>query len=139
MNITIKRINDDFLMEAANANGNIVLMDGSKEIGGGEAAMRPMQLLLSALGGCSAIDVIAILKKQKQQIDAFEIEVEGAREKIEEYSIFRNIILHYKITGAVDFQKAERAVALSLEKYCSVSKMIENISTISHKITIIEP
>ena len=102
MKIAIKRIDNDFNMEAVNEEGNTLLMDGAKDIGGKGKGMRPMQLLLSAIGGCSAIDVILILKKQKQIIDSFEIEVEGAREKIDDYSLFRTIKLHFKIKGKVD-------------------------------------
>ena len=136
MKINIKRIDDDFNMEATNDSGNSLLMDASPDIGGHGKGMRPMQLLLSAVGGCSAVDVIIILKKQKQQIDSFEIEVEGEREKIEEYSLFRTITLHFKIKGKVDPDKAERAVKLSIEKYCSVSKTLEPTAKINYKITI---
>ena len=97
MKISIKRLDDDFLMEAKNEDGNTLQMDGSPEIGGHGKGMRPMQMLLAAVGGCSAIDVILILKKQKQIIESFEVEVEGEREKIEDYSLFRDICLHFTI------------------------------------------
>lgn len=136
MKINIKRIDDDFNMEASNEDGNTLLMDGSTEIGGHGKGMRPMQLLLTAVGGCSAIDVILILKKQKQVIESFEVEVEGEREKIEDYSLFRDIVLHFKIKGQVDYEKAERAIKLSLDKYCSVSKTLEPTAKITYKLTI---
>ncbi|MEO6301807.1 MAG: OsmC family protein [Bacteroidia bacterium] len=136
MKINIKRIDDDFKMEAVNEEGNTLLMDGALDIGGHGQGMRPMQLLLSALGGCSAIDVILILKKQKQEITSFEIEVDGDREKIADYSLFSDIILHFKIKGKVDKDKAERAVKLSVEKYCSVSKTLEPTAKITYKVTV---
>jgi putative redox protein len=136
MKINIKRIDDDFNMEATNEDGNTLLMDGAPDIGGHGKGMRPMQLLLAAVGGCSAIDVILILKKQKQIIESFEIEVDGEREKIEDYSLFKNICLHFKIKGEVDPDKAERAVKLSVEKYCSVSKTLEPTAKITYKISI---
>ncbi|MDO8998262.1 MAG: OsmC family protein [Bacteroidota bacterium] len=136
MKINIKRIDDNFNMEATNDTGNSIVMDGSTDIGGAGKGMRPMQLLLAAVGGCSAIDVILILKKQKQIIESFEIEVDGEREKIEGYSLFRDICLHYKIKGKVDLDKAERAVKLSVEKYCSVSKTLEPTAKITYKISI---
>ena len=77
MKINIKRLNDDYHMEAVNDNGNSLEMDGSPELGGHNLGMRPMQLLLAAVGGCSAIDVIMILKKQRQTITSFEVEVDG--------------------------------------------------------------
>src|SRR5687767_2569573 len=122
MKITIKRTDSDFKMEAVNETGNTLIMDANPEIGGHNTGFRPMQMLLAAVGGCSAIDIILILKKQKQEIESFDVEVEGEREKIEEYSLFRDICLHFKIKGKVDKEKAERAIKLSLEKYCSVSK-----------------
>src|SRR5450432_1150074 len=103
MKINLKRIDEDFNMEATNEDGNSLLMDGSPDIGGHGKGMRPMQLLLAAVGGCSAIDVILIIKKQKQIIESFEIEVDGEREKIEDYNLFRDICLHFKIKGQVDF------------------------------------
>lgn len=136
MKINIKRIDDDFNMEATNEDGNTLLMDGAPDIGGHGKGMRPMQLLLVAVGGCSAIDVILILKKQKQIIESFEIEVEGEKEKIEGYSLFRNVTLHFKIKGQVDLDKAERAVKLSIDKYCSVSKTLEPTAKITYKVTV---
>ena len=136
MKINIKRLDDAFNFEASNEEGNKILMDGSPEIGGHNKGMRPMQMLLAALGGCSGIDIVLILKKQKQEIESFEIEVEGEREKIEEYSLFRNITLHFKFKGKVDQDKAERAVQLSVDKYCSVAKTLEPTAKINYKVTI---
>lgn len=136
MKINIKRIDDAFNMEATNQEGNSLLMDGSEDIGGHGKGMRPMQLLLAAVGGCSAIDVILILKKQKQVIESFEIEVDGEREKIEDYTLFRDICLHFKIKGQVDVEKAERAIQLSMDKYCSVSKTLEPTAKITYKLTV---
>jgi len=136
MTISIKRTDEDFKMEAVNEHGNKLVMDASDEIGGHNSGFRPMQMLLAAVGGCSAIDVILILKKQKQVIDSFEVEVEGEREKIEEYSLFRDICLHFKLKGKIDKDKAERAIKLSIEKYCSVSKTLEPTAKITFKLTV---
>jgi putative redox protein len=111
-------------------------MDASREAGGEESGFRPMQLLLTALGGCSTIDILLILKKQKQSIESFEVEVNGDREKVDEYSLFRNIELHFKISGEVDRSKAEKAIQLSLDKYCSVAKTLEPTAKITHKLSI---
>jgi len=136
MKINIKRINDNYHMEASNEEGSKLSMDASPDIGGENKGMRPMQMLLAAVGGCSAIDVILILKKQKQVIESFEVEVEGEREKIEEYSLFRDITLHFKMKGKIDKDKAERAVQLSIDKYCSVSKTLEPTAKITYKVTV---
>ncbi len=136
MKIKIKRTDDDFAMEAVNEDGNLVHMDGGIKIGGHAGGFSPMQLLLAAVGGCSAIDVILILKKQKQNIEEFDVEVEGERVKIEDYSLYKDITLHFKIKGEVDQDKAERAVKLSIEKYCSVSKTLEPTAKISYKVSV---
>lgn len=136
MKIHLKRTDRDFGLEAQNEEGNTLLMDASTDIGGNGKGMRPMQVLLSALGGCSAIDVILILRKQKQTVTSFEIELEAEREKINEYSLFKDITLHFKIKGEVEFEKAERAIQLSLEKYCSVAKTLEPTASIHYTLTV---
>lgn len=136
MKIIIKRTDDDFAMEAKNEDGNVINMDGPPQLGGHNSGFRPTQLLLAAVGGCSAIDVVMILKKQKQKIDSFEIEVDGEKEKVEEYSLFRDITIHFKLKGEIDLEKAERAVQLSIEKYCSVSKTLEPTAKINYKVSV---
>lgn len=138
MKINIKRTDDDYQMLATNENGNTIVMDGADTIGGHNSGMRPMQLLLSALGGCSAIDVILVLKKQRQTIDSFEIEVDGEREQIDNYSLFRDITIHFKLKGDIEYAKAERAVKMSLEKYCSVAKTLEPTAKINFKLSVNE-
>jgi putative redox protein len=136
MKIVIKRTDDDFAMEAKNEDGNVLHMDGAPDIGGHNTGFRPMQLLLAAVGGCSAIDVVLILKKQKQVIESFEVEVEGEKEKVEQHSIWKTVVLHFKIKGQVELEKAERAVKISIEKYCSVSKTLEPTAKINYKVTV---
>ena len=136
MKIIIKRTDDDFAMEAKNEEGNSIQMDGPPHLGGHDTGFRPTQLLLAAVGGCSAIDVVMILKKQKQRIDSFEIEVDGEKEKVEKYSLFRNITIHFKLKGEIELEKAERAVQLSIEKYCSVSKTLEPTAKINYKVSV---
>lgn len=123
-------------MQACNDDGVTIQMDGSPDIGGENLGFRPMQLLLAAVGGCSSIDIILILKKQKQVIDSFEVEVEGEKETVEEHSVWKNIVLHFKIKGQVEFEKAERAIKLSLDKYCSVAKTLEPTAKITYKLSI---
>jgi putative redox protein len=138
MRINLKRLDSDFNFEASNDDGNAILIDGAREIGGHNNGMRPMQLLLAALGGCAAIDIILILKKQKQDIEFFDIEVDGERikEEGEDVSLFRTIEVHFILKGNVDAGKAERAVKLSMEKYCSVTKTLEPTAKITYKVTV---
>lgn len=136
MKIHIKRINEDFQMEAVNEEGNTIMMDGSPSIGGANLGMRPMQLLLAAIGGCSAIDVIHILKKQRQDITSFSVEVDGMSEPVDDYSLYRNITVLFRIKGNVDVKKALKAAQLSFEKYCSVSKTLEHTANIEFKVIV---
>jgi putative redox protein len=138
MEIRVKRIDKDFNMEAINEDGNSIVMDGSKEIGGKGKGMRPMQVLLAALGGCSSIDIISILRKQKQEVDSLEVKVLGDRDPVgvEGYSLFKTILVHFIVKGNVDNEKVERAVKLSMEKYCSVTKTLEPTANISYKVSI---
>lgn len=138
MQIKLNRVDKDFNFEATNEDGNSILIDGAVSIGGHNKGMRPMQLLLAAIGGCSAIDIVSILRKQKQEIESFDIEVDGDREPVgvEGYSLFKTIVVHFILKGNIDADKAERAVKLSMEKYCSVSKTLEPTATITYKITL---
>ena len=132
MKVELNRLDDAFHLEATNENGKTVHTDGAPKIGGGDKAFRPMQLVLAAVGSCSSIDVISILKKQRQNFDDIKIEVTGERERDVVPSLFTDIHMHYKFYGAVSEEKVARAIDLSVGKYCSVSKMLEpkvNITT----------
>lgn len=137
MKFELNRMDSDFHFEARNENGNIIEMDGSEAIGGHNKGARPMQLLIMALGGCSAIDITMILKKQKQQIDDFKISIEAEREVGKEPAIWESITIHFKLKGAIDTEKAQRAVDLSMQKYCSVAKTLELAgSKINYKVSV---
>lgn len=138
MRIKLKKLDTNFNFEASNEDGNTISIDASTGIGGHNKGMRPMQLLLAAIGSCSAIDIVSILRKQKQEVDFFDIEVDGEREEIsiEGVSLFKTIEVHFILKGNIDVAKAERAVKLSMEKYCSVTKTLEPTAIISYKITV---
>lgn len=136
MKITIDKLDGDQHMEAANEEGGLIRMDGSTSIGGLEGGFSPMQLLLTGVGGCSAIDIIGILKKQRQDLQDLTIEVEGNRQSVEEYSEFKTIHIKFIFTGNLEESKVERAINLSLDKYCSVSKTLEKATEITHSYEI---
>lgn len=136
--IEIRRLNDAFHMEAENEQGRTVHIDASPDVGGSNLGMRPMQMLLSALGGCSAIDVINILRKQKQPLRDIGITVTGERESDTVPSAFVKAHMHFKLYGGVDPGKAGKAVSLAVEKYCSVGKTIERTTTVTHSFEIIK-
>jgi putative redox protein len=138
MNIKINWLQEDFHMEAANEEGGKIRIDGNTKIGGLEGGMSPMQLLLAGIGGCSAIDVISILEKQKQQLKELTVEVDADKVKLKQgYSEFKSIHLHFKLSGNLEIKKVERALELSITKYCSVSKALEKGSEISYDYTIV--
>ena len=135
--IELSRVSDTFHMEAKNESGNAVHIDASPDIGGTNKGMRPMQMLLAALGGCSAIDVINILKKQKQKLDDIKITVSGEREKDAIPSLYTEVHAHFKLYGEIDKEKANKAVSLSVEKYCSVVKTLEKTATVTYSFEVI--
>ncbi len=137
MKISLQRLNDAVHMEAVNESGATLQIDGTEEIGGINAGFRPMQMLLAAAGGCSAIDVVGILKKQRQNPDDLKIEITGDRISVDTYSEFKSIHIHFILTGNLDENKVARAIDLSLNKYCSVSKMLEKTATITSSFEII--
>lgn len=138
MKITLERIDKAYHMQASNDNGNTLEMDGSPDIGGGNKAMRPMQTLIAALGGCSSIDVINLLEKMRQPLEDIKITINGERVEGQVPSLFTNINIHYVLYGDLDPKKAERAIALSVEKYCSVGKIIEKTANITWTYEIIK-
>ena len=124
INIEVNRVHGDFGFEAKDAYGHSVLIDTSQETGGTNFGVRPMQLLLMGLGGCSGIDIISILKKQRQEVTFFQTRIEGEREQGVEPSLWTNINLVFELKGNIDPEKAKRACQLSMEKYCSVAETI---------------
>ncbi len=112
-----------------NEDGNSIKVD-NKSIENPQG-VSPMELLLMGVAGCSSIDIISILKKQKQYFRDLTIEVEGEREKVELANLFKKIHAKVKFTGDVDPKKAHKACELSFTKYCSVSKMLEGKAEIS--------
>lgn len=121
MRVDVTRINDRFQLQAKNEAGNTFILDNSPDGGGDGAGFRPMQSLLAAMAGCSSMDVIAILKKQKLEPFGLTVTVDGERETGKDANLWKTVHATFTFTGKVPKEKAERAVQLSLEKYCSVS------------------
>lgn len=116
-------------MEAKDEAGHLIQTDTSLANGGTDFGFRPMQLLLVALGSCSAIDLVSILNKQRQKIDDFSIEIHGEREKEVVPSLWKSVSVAFHLTGEIDSDKAEKAAALSMEKYCSVAETLRRSGT----------
>lgn len=127
--IALERVNDGSAFDATDANGHVVKIDTSPETGGVNYGARPMQLLLMGLGGCSGIDILSILKKQRQEVKDFKISIEGEREPGVEPSLWKDVTIVFEIGGEVDQDKADKAVALSMNKYCSVAETLRRSGT----------
>jgi len=135
--IELNRIDKDFNMEAVNEVGNKIQMDAGPADGGHELGMRPMQLLLAAFGGCSAIDLIGILRKQREPLQDLKITVTGEREKGVVPALYTGVHAHFRLFGKIDPENARKAVSLSVDKYCSVAKTLEKTAKVTHSFEIV--
>ena len=131
MKVTVKRVEAPFYVEASNEDGNTLAMDANPSIGGTGRGFRPMETLLAGLGGCSAIDIVVILRKSNQPLDDIQVEIDGRRQEGVEPSLFETIHVKYTLKGAFEDQAAQRAVDWSMQKYCSVAKTLEKTAAIT--------
>ena len=122
--ITLKRIDHDYQFETIDEAGQSMTMDIPEDQGGHGNGVRPMQALLSALGGCSGVDVVMILKKQKETLDHYEMAISGERAVGKEPALWETIHVVFKLKGSMTKEKAEKACALSIDKYCSVAETL---------------
>ena len=136
MEIEVNLVNKAYHFEAKNEGGNIVNIDASPAIGGENKGVRPMELLIMGLGGCSGIDVLSILRKQKIEPEGFRVTLHAEREKDKTPSLFTDIHLKFIFKGAIDEKKAQRAMELSMDKYCSVAKTLEKTAKITYELVV---
>jgi putative redox protein len=119
-------------------SGHAVVMDGAPEAGGRNIGVRPMEMLLLGLGGCTAFDVVMILEKGREQLTALDIELDASR-AVEEPKVFTHVKLNFRLKGHKLNPKAvERAIKLSEEKYCSATAMFRQTAKIETSWTIEE-
>jgi len=124
--------------EAKTDSGHTLLMDGSTDAGGENLGPRPMETVLAGTGACSAIDVILILKKARQNVTDCYVDLEADRAATDP-KVFTRIHFHFVVTGkALDHAKVGRAIALSADVYCSASAMLAKTASITHDFEIIE-
>lgn len=124
MKVELKRVNNAVHFEASAPSSTVkVQIDGSPEIGGLGLGVRPMELVLMALASCSSLDLVNILKKQKQDIKDFSVSADAER-RTEIPTIFTKIHLSFVLKGDIHTEKAERAAELAVKKYCSVHDML---------------
>src|ERR1700712_122886 len=137
--IELSRVEGDFGFEAKDSNGHIVRLDSNPELGGKGFGARPMQLLLMGLGGCAGIDIVSILKKQRQVVEGFDMKIEGEREAGVEPSLWKKVNVIFELKGNIDPDKARKACALSMDKYCSVGETLrKGGSNISWDVKVVE-
>jgi putative redox protein len=128
---------EDLLFLGESGSGHTIVMDGPKELGGHGTGMRPMELLLLGMGGCTSFDLIQMLKKGRQDIRDCVVQIESERSETIP-KVFTKINVHYQVTGK-DLKEAQvkRAVELSTQKYCSASIMLGETAEITHNYEII--
>ncbi len=130
MKITLRSTSEELGYEGTNERGQTTSFSGSKN------AVSPMETVLMAAAACSSIDVEIFLKKMRAPADQVEVEVEGTRVETVP-SVFDKMHLHYKIYGDVKESKAEKAVAMSMDQYCSVSLMLKSAVEITHSFEVL--
>ena len=129
---------DGALFVAESGSGHTFTMDGSPDDGGRDLGARPMEVLLMGMGGCTAIDVVSMLKKQRQNIEG--VEVAMAAERADDYpKVYVDVKLIYTVRGRkLNKALVERAVSLSDEKYCSATAMFKKTAKVTHEVVLVE-
>jgi putative redox protein len=128
----------DVMFLGESGSGHSVVMDGAPEAGGRNLGFRPMEMVLLGLGGCSAFDVMMILKRGREQVTDCVVELDAQRAETDP-KVFTKIEMRYVVTGrSLDRKKVERAVSLSAEKYCSASAIMAKTAEIRHRVEIVE-
>jgi putative redox protein len=137
MNISVNWV-DGMLMVGKSHSGHSITMDGPPEIGGDNLGVRPMEMLLLGVAGCTMIDVVTTLKKMRQ--DFTNCETKLSAERADEHpKVFTDIHIQFIVKGQdLDPKKVEKAITLSAEKYCSASIMLGKTASITHDFEIVE-
>ena len=132
---TIVRWIDGMMMVGESASGHALIMDGPEDLGGKNLGVRPMEMLLLGMGGCTTVDVISTLKKMREAVSDCQVEISAERAD-EHPKVFTKIHLHFVIKGDnLNEKKIAKAVSLSADKYCSASIMLGKMATITHDFT----
>ena len=137
MNRTVNWV-DGMLMVGKSHSGHSITMDGPPEIGGENLGVRPMEMLLLGVAGCTMIDVVTTLKKMRQELTHCETKLSAERAD-EHPKVFTDIHIQFIVKGKdLDPKKVEKAITLSAEKYCSASIMLGKTASITHDFEIVE-
>lgn len=136
MEINLTRKSGKFNFEASNENGFTVELDGKPAIGGEGKGFRPMEMMLVGLGGCSGIDMVSVLTKQKEPLNDVKINIKATRKDEEIPPIFDVIDIHFELFGDLNIAKVERALQLTFDKYCSVANILSRSAKINFTYSI---
>jgi putative redox protein len=136
MKIKLNRIGEPMHFQAINEFGSSLDMDAKPAVGGTGKGMGPMETLIAALGGCSSIDIVLFLKKFRQEIMDIKVEIDADRDPEKIPSLFTKIHAHYHLYGDLDAKQVEKAISLSIDKYCSVAQIIKQTAPITYTYTI---
>lgn len=136
MNLTLKRIEEPFVLQVSNENGLLINLDAAAPIGGKNKGFRPMELLASSLAGCMSIDVLSILGKKRQEIAHFQINIHAKR-KAGIPASFEAFHFEFEVDKDVSAEKLKQAIDLSHEKYCSVWASLDQTISFTYAIKFI--
>ena len=137
MNVKVKWI-DGMMMVGESGSGHAVVMDGPPDAGGNNMGIRPMEMLLIGMAGCTTVDVVSTLKKMREKIDDCFAEINAERAD-DHPKVFTNIHIHFVVKGAdLKPAKVEKAISLSADKYCSASIMMAKTAHVTHDFEIVE-
>lgn len=132
MNVQLEQVGDETQFRAQSGSGYDFMVASADELEG----VSPMEMVALGLGSCSSVDILNILEKQRQSVDDYDVDVEATRATDEVPAVFTRLHVHYTVVGAVEPDKLRRAIELSLDKYCSVSRILEETAAISYAFTV---
>ncbi len=135
MKVHLKRVAEPYCFEAENESGAITTIDASESVGGKNTGLRPMELVLAGLGGCAAIDILAILKKKRIDLSSFSIDLFAERKDVVP-AAFESAHLVINISDQIDKNQVEKITQLVLDKYCSVSDSLSKEIKITFEINL---
>jgi putative redox protein len=137
MKATVRWVQDAMFV-GESGSGHAIVMEGAPDAGGRNVGVRPMEMLLLGLGGCTAFDVVMILQRGREAVTGCVVDMDAERAETEP-KVFTRIRMRYRVSGrGLDPKKVERAVNLSAEKYCSATAILSKTARISHEIAIID-
>ena len=137
MDVKVKWI-DGMMMVGESGSGHAVVMDGPPNVGGNNMGVRPMEMLLIGMAGCTTVDVVSTLKKMRENIDDCVAEVSAERAD-DHPKVFTNIHIHFVVKGSdLNPTKVGKAISLSADKYCSASIMMAKTASVTHDFEIVE-